>query len=102
MRDDAEHEDKPKVINANFPEWAKFAATIVGTTILTVGWAEARFVSRVEWITHTEQQRVDLARLAVIQEKYAVEEKGTSRTLGEINARLTRIETILEPYKRSK
>ena len=96
MRDDAEHEDGPKVVNASLPEWAKFAGTIIVTMVAMFTWATSTFVSRIEWTAHSEQQRVDLNRVTEVQGQYANAEKGTAKNLSEINSRLTRIETLLE------
>lgn len=96
MRDNAEHDDGPKVVNASLPEWAKFAGTIIITIGAMFTWATSTFVSRVEWTQHAEQQRVDLNRVTEVQSSYAHAEKGTASNLSEINSRLTRIETLLE------
>jgi hypothetical protein len=96
MHDDAEHPgrgDEPRVVNASIPEWAKFAGTIIATTILVVGWVEARFVSRVEWSNHQAQQTTDMERLSRTQAEYAAAERVTATGLGDINERLGTIET---------
>ena len=81
MHDNAEHNAEPKVISASIPEWAKFAAAIIGTLVLVIGWAEARFVSRVEWSNHQSQQTIDMGDLKQTQLSYAIAERGTSSGL---------------------
>lgn len=75
-----------------FPEWAKFAGVVIGTTATIFFWAESRFVSRLEWNQHSEQQRADLIRIADAQKSYAESEKGTATTLNDISQRLSSIE----------
>lgn len=77
---------------AAFPEWAKFAGTVIATTASIFFWAESRFVSRLEWNQHAEQQRADLARVTEVQRSYAEAEKGTATNLNDINQRLSAIE----------
>ena len=96
MRDDAEQEQQPRVVNAALPEWAKFAGTIIVTMVAMFTWATSTFVSRIEWAQHADQQRIDLNRVSEVQQTYANAEKGTANNLSEINSRLTRIETLLE------
>ena len=104
MRDNAEHDPEPRVVNATLPEWAKFAGTIIVTMVAMFTWATSTFVSRIEWSAHAEQQRIDLARVSEVQQTYATAEKGTAANLSEINSRLTRIETLLEtaPFRLPK
>jgi hypothetical protein len=75
----------------NFPEWAKFAITIVATTIAIIGWAEARFVSRVEWTNHDKQQIVDMARLQSAQADYARAEVVTGQGLTDLKVDVAEI-----------
>lgn len=97
MRDDAEHpakkhdEDEPRVINASFPEWAKFAMSIAGTVIIVLGYVEARFVSRVEWSNHDKQQIVDMARLQATQADYARAEVVTGQGLTDLKVDVAEI-----------
>jgi hypothetical protein len=86
--------------DAGVPDWAKLAATVAVTTVSVVLWANANFISRVEMNQHLEQQSKDFARVAASQEHYSDAERGTSQNLSEINSRLTRIETLLDPRSR--
>jgi hypothetical protein len=91
MHDSAEHKDVSPVVNASIPEWAKFAATIIGTTVIVIGWAEARFVSRVEWSNHQSQQTIDMGELKQTQLSYAIAERGTSSGLNALTVDVAEI-----------
>jgi hypothetical protein len=82
--------------DVGIPDWAKLAATVAFTTVSVVLWANANFISRVEMNQHLDQQSKDFSRVAASQEHYSDAERGTAANLGEINSRLTRIETLLE------
>lgn len=83
MKDNGEHDigDQPRVVNATFPEWMKFAVSVVIGTIMGIGWAEIRFVTRAEWNTHQAQQTVDMMEVKEVQKSYAIAERGTSNGL---------------------
>jgi hypothetical protein len=82
--------------DTGIPDWAKLAATVAGTTVTIILWANANFISRTEMNQHLDQQAKDFTRVSASQEHYADAERGTSQNLSEINSRLTRIETMLE------
>ena len=98
-RDDAEHpvkrpdDEEPRVINASLPSWLRAVFYIAGGMLAGLGIAEARFVTRVEYAGHMEQQRVDVERLMRVQADYAHAERGTAENLGTINERLSGIES---------
>jgi len=99
MRDDAEHkvklpddDEEPRVINASLPSWLRAVIYITVGMGAGLGIAEARFVSRVEYLSHLEMQRLDIERLAKIQGEYAHAERGTATNLGDISERLSAIE----------
>ena len=75
----------------NFPQWAKFAGSIIGTTILVVTWAESRFVSRMEWSNHDRQQSIDIGRLAAVQADYARAEVVTGQGLTDLKVDVAEI-----------
>ena len=83
--------------DVGIPDWAKLAATVAFTTVSVVLWANANFISRVEMTQHLDQQSKDFSRVVDSQEHYSDAERGTSQNLSEINSRLTRIETLLDP-----
>ena len=83
MRDNGEHDigDQPRVVNATQPEWMKYAISLVVGTVLGIGWAEIRFVTRAEWTNHQAQQIIDMTELKEVQKSYAIAERGTSNGL---------------------
>lgn len=81
MRDNGERDNEPRVVNASVPEWAKFAGAIIATTAIVLGWAEIRFVTRLEWTTHQTQQTLDMTEVKEVQKSYALAERGTSSGL---------------------
>ena len=94
MNGDEENTDGPTMVRTrgnNFPEWAKFAGTIVATTILVIGWAESRFVSRMEWANHDRQQGIDIGRLASVQAEYARAEVVTGQGLTDLKVDVAEI-----------
>ena len=101
MRDDAEHpvkhpdDEEPRVINAGLPSWFRAMIYVAGGLITGLGIAEARFVSRIEYQGHQDAQRQDIERLLRVQAEYALAERQTSQSLGEISERLTTMEADL-------
>ena len=83
--------------DAGVPDWAKLAVSVAAAVVSVVLWANANFISRVEMNQHLDQQAKDFSRVSSSQEHYADAERGTSQNLSEINSRLTRIETLLDP-----
>lgn len=94
--DDTSYPHRRRSGDAGIPDWAKLAATVAGTTVTIILWANANFISRTEMNQHLDQQAKDFTRVSASQEHYADAERGTAANLSEINSRLTRIETMLE------
>ena len=90
--------------------WAKLAIAVTGTTATTIVamflWVSSTFVSRVEWVSHANQQALDLDRMVVAQKAYAERERETSLALAQINVKLGVIEArqlmMLETLKARK
>jgi hypothetical protein len=76
--DEGRHQEGHPVLSPVVPEWAKFAGSIIATVVLTIGWAESRFVSRIEWASHQAQQSLDMSEIKVQQTNYAAAERGTA------------------------
>ena len=94
---DEDREDRPRrrATDTGLPDWAKLAVSVAGATVAVVLWANANFISRTEMNQHLDQQAKDFARVSAGQDHYADAERVTASQLSEINARLTRIETLL-------
>jgi hypothetical protein len=86
-------DDKParRREDNSIPPWMKLAVTVIGTTILAMGWTEARFVSRVEWANHQSQQLIDLAAVKDRQADYARAEVVTGQGLTELKVDVAEI-----------
>jgi hypothetical protein len=83
-----------------FPDWLKLSVSVAGTAITTTAlvilWVNGTFATKAELVSHNQQQLMDLSRLSSNQKDYADAEKGTSGSLGKIDARLTGIEAKME------
>ena len=92
-RDDAEHDqdDQPRVVNAAIPEWAKVVVAIVAGLITGLGIAESRFVGRVEYLSHVEAQRDDVARLISASNHYSLKEGQTAAGLSDLKVDVAEI-----------
>ena len=75
------NQEKRRRDDSALPPWLKLGITVVATTIVVVGWAESRFVSRVEWANHDKQQSADLTRIVDVQRSYAIAEVATGQGL---------------------
>ena len=95
--DEQEYPQRRRRGDVGVPDWAKLAATTASVTIAIILWAISTFISRAEMAQHLDQQAKDFYRVAAAQEHYSDAERGTSANLSEINSRLTRIETLLDP-----
>ncbi len=78
------------------PDWAKLAVSVAAATVTVMLWATSNFISRAEMAQHLDQQAKDFSRVSMTQDHYADAERVTASQLSEINARLTRIETMLD------
>jgi len=75
------------------PDWAKFSTAVIGGCALALVWVEGRFVTRVEWASHLEAQKLALAGVVATQQEYATAEKATAAQLAAMNVKLTVIDT---------
>ena len=94
---DQEEPRRRRRTDTGLPDCVKLAATVAVTTMTAIAWATGTFISRTEMNQHLDQQAKDFSRVSNSQEHYADAERGTSQNLSEINSRLTRIETLLDP-----
>jgi hypothetical protein len=99
QQDGQDYPHRRRESDSGIPDWAKLAATVAGTTVTIILWANANFISRTEMNQHLDQQAKDFSRVAVSQDHYSDAERGTAANLSEINSRLTRIETLLETVR---
>jgi len=98
--DEQEYPQRRRRGDVGVPDWAKLAVSVAAAVVSVVLWANSNFISRVEMNQHLDQQAKDFSRVSNSQEHYADAERGTSQNLSEINSRLTRIETLLDPRTR--
>lgn len=96
VRPDTDGEPPKEGKGFALPDWMKLAIAVAGTTVTMVMWANSTFISRVEFNNHMAEQTKDFARTVRTQEQYADAEKGTAKSLGTIESRLSSIETKLE------
>ena len=73
------------------PEWAKVVIAVVGGLIAGLGIAETRFVGRVEYLSHVESQREDVARLITASNHYSVKEGQTASGLSDLKVDVAEI-----------
>jgi hypothetical protein len=85
--------EKRRKEDTGLPPWLKLAITVIATTMVVVGWAESRFVSRVEWANHDKQQITDMARMTEVQRSYALAEKVTGDGLQSLTVDVAEIKS---------
>jgi hypothetical protein len=76
-----------------FPDWSKFAISVILGTVAALGWMEMRFVSNVQYTNHAVQNAVDMERLYQVQNKYALQERETAANLGDLKVDVGEIKT---------
>jgi hypothetical protein len=87
MRDEGE----AKRATVPIPEWVKVVVAIVGGLVTGLGIAETRFVGRVEYLSHVEAQREDVARLIQASNHYSVKEGQTASGLSDLKVDVAEI-----------
>ena len=73
------------------PEWAKVVVAVAAGLVTSLGIAETRFVGRVEYLSHVEAQREDVARLIAASNHYSLKEGQTASGLSDLKVDVAEI-----------